>query len=248
MQIKYPALIFGILSISLLACKKESKPADTNTDPQNSVFTVGDTMNMIIANRNIEVLSEAKYNLENDFEDDFMFETSSWQSPGSGIHYFVKIIPLVDMELFSYITRDSLFQEIEWEREPLPNGGYGDTVGIRYRYSCLPEPGYSLYEISGDTTKVLPVDSGAFNDQTGYFQAGSNTLVFADGWRIIKNPVDTTLDYEIIHLADNCRDFPQDEDKYIVFRKMVNSETKLGWIKLNIHQAEVQIVETAVQD
>ena len=53
--------------------------------------------------------------------------------------------------------------------------------------------------------------------------------------------------YCMIHKKNDCDYFPMDKEKYIGFKLTENNKSRLGWMKVILHQDHVELLETAIQ-
>ena len=123
------------------------------------------------------------------------------------------------------------------------------VIGVYKTYTCERR---AETDSIVDSTEKLSLYANNINDSFGINDTFMSTDV------ILKNrsyfyPAgsheegDHITVFNQISYENNCDGFPLEEVKYIGFKMTGDSKTRLGWMKVILHEDEVELLETAIQ-
>ena len=232
-------------TLSLTSCKK---------DPAHNKVIFGNTSGMIVNTYDSIPYQSNNFgqwyysiDLDQNGTDDIQFFMEDIGSAGIG-HKLVHTLKCLNgnVELLGetiiqnkYYHVDSTFHtedSISWE------------VGVLQTYSC--EQMDETDSIVSTTEKFLLFANDA-NDSFDAANSFMNTNVIIKNRSYIYPMGDKQIGNVIYHYLvehlNNCDTFPMDEEKHIGFRINNGDKTRLGWMKIILHEDKVQLLETAIQ-
>lgn len=232
-------------TLSLTSCKK---------DPAHNKVIFGNTSGMIVNTYDSIPYQSNNFgqwyysiDLDQNGTDDIQFFMEDIGSAGIG-HKLVHTLKCLNgnVELLGeticqnkYYHVDSTFHtedSISWE------------VGVLQTYSC--EQMDETDSIVSTTEKFLLFANDA-NDSFDAANSFMNTNVIIKNRSYIYPMGDEQIGNVIYHYLvehlNNCDTFPMDEEKHIGFRINNGDKTRLGWMKIILHEDKVQLLETAIQ-
>lgn len=232
-------------TLSLTSCKK---------DPAHNKVIFGNTSGMIVNTYDSIPYQSNNFgqwyysiDLDQNGTDDIQFFMEDIGSAGIG-HKLVHTLKCLNgnVELLGetiiqnkYYHVDSTFHtedSISWE------------VGVLQTYSC--EQMDETDSIVSTTEKFLLSANNANDsfDATDSFMS-TNVIIKNRSYIYPMSDVQSgnvVYHYLVEHL-NNCDTFPMDEEKHIGFRINNGNKTRLGWMKIILHEDKVQLLETAIQ-
>ena len=122
------------------------------------------------------------------------------------------------------------------------------VIGVYQTYTCE-----RMAETDSivDSTEKLSLYANNINDSFGFDGTFMSTdVVLKD--RAYTYPCepeegDHFITHYQISYENNCNMFPMDEVKYIGFKMTGDSNSRLGWMKVILHNDHVELLETAIQ-
>lgn len=185
--------------------------------------------------------------LNDDGKEDVQFHSENIGSPAVGRdivttlkcqHENIELLgDIINQEKYLHI--DSTFQtedNIHW------------TIGVYSKYTCE-----QIAETDSvvSTTEKLSLFANNAGDSFDENDSFKNIEVILKN-RSYNIPYgsetigDTTYFY-MEEIKNDCDVFPMDEAKYIGFKITENNKSRLGWMKVILHQDHVELLETAIQ-
>lgn len=189
--------------------------------------------------------------LNDDNSPDVRFSSTVWGSPGIGQHPSTYVLCLHnDVKLLGFFKNDTTF--IHTASSSYQDNNNILNITITKTFSCdkaaiedsvksvrphefklldksINEIIYLSNEFKNDTI-LLNTDTQTYPPD--YLPSGPDTII-----RVLK-----------IYKSD-CYQFPMSTERYIGFKFMENNMYRLGWIKVNLLQAnQIKIIESAIQE
>ena len=231
---------------SILPVNDSIIPVNDSIIPASDLVTFSDTAGMIVK-KYPKFNPMENVDLNDDDQPDIQFFTELVGSAGLGHDYVTTLkckhrnIQLLGdiIQQEKYLHMDSTYHSedsIWW------------VIGVYFNYTC---------EQVAETDSVVSVTeklSLYANDANDSFD---NDDTFMSKDVILKdrsysypagyeNGDHVLYHYEVSYWND-CDYFPMEEEKYIGFRITKNDESRLGWMKIILHEDHVELLETAIQ-
>jgi len=234
-------LVFAVLVFS--QCNKEEDAFSQTINEQGErALTFGEISTNLIVNNNsdgnylwqsVNYLDSILIDIDSDGSFDFNLKNDYYYSNGYGTSLIVELIPL-----------NPNF-EIATENQP-------DTLKVTTRswgndIYTVTFNSYSNYSVSNPVNTLNP------SPFTSAISFKVNTLATAQTWSqnsVMLCQKNNHFSYSALTLNEIDRGFWQSEEKkYLLFKKTVGNDTKLGWIKLSrVNDLKVTLWEYAIEN
>jgi|GEM_PF-4230191 len=233
------------LSLALILFSQCEKDGDasiqTNDQPSEAVFTFGQvTPNLIVRNDSngnylwqpVKYLDSILIDIDSDGSFDFNLKNDYYYSNGYGTSLIVELIPLnPNFEIATENQPDTL-------KETTRSWG-NDIYTVTFN-------SYSNYSVSNPVKTLNP------SPFTSAISFKVNILAAAQTWSqnsVMLCQKNNHFSYSALTLNEIDRGFWQSEEKkYLLFKKTVGNDTKLGWLKLSrVNDLKVTLWEYAIE-
>lgn len=187
--------------------------------------------------------------LNGDGKDDVQFHSESIGSPAVGrdivttlncLNENVSLLgDIINQEVFLHIDTTDLFTTDSTHLE----------AGIYHTITCNQIAETDSVISNTEKLSLYAKNAGDTFDQESTFM--STNVILKDRSYTIPCGSETigNITYHVMKIIKNdCDVFPMDEAKYIGFRITENNKSRLGWMKVILHQDHVELLETALQN
>ena len=186
--------------------------------------------------------------LNGDGKDDVQFHSESIGSPAVGRDIVTTLNCLNEnVFLLGDIINQEVFLHIDTTDLFTTDSTHWDT-GIYHTITCNQIAETDSVISSTEKLSLYANNSGDTFDQESTFM--STNVLLKDRSYTIPYGSETigNITYHVMKIIKNdCDVFPMDEAKYIGFKLTDNNKSRLGWMKVILHQDDVELLETALQ-
>ena len=225
-------------------------------DPAQSKVIFGDSKGMSVTSyEGVQLVVQYGHyswgytiDLNGDGKDDVQFHSESIGSPAVGRDIVTTLNCLNEnVSLFGDIINQEVFLHIDTTDLFTTDSTHWDT-GIYHTITCNQIAETDSVISSTEKLSLYANNAGDTFDQESTFM--STNVLLKDRSYTIPYGSETigNITYHVMKIIKNdCDVFPMDEAKYIGFKLTENDKSRLGWMKVILHQDDVELLETALQ-
>ena len=249
-------LIFAVMPLALFSCQDEPvipevEPCEDYNIMSPNQITIGDTSGMIVRTdlgyiaSGIEVNDQLEIMLNCQSTADFTLISQTGGGLGAGGYWEnITLVPQSNLKFHQELNGDTLYHF----SDTIYNGSNPVYFGVTTGEHCANES--STHYAAEISDKLIYHAIGDVIAKTDNFTSETETLRTSEySHNTGSQNVNDTISIQVYNYDHTCNNMAEMQAVYVAFKKEVDGETKLGWIKIyHEYNVKTEILEYAIQE